>query len=145
MILELRQLYLEVILLLEVVYGMLNSRTWRLLILMSRLKVFLLTSVNRPDFAFEPTTAPNLWDPTASPDFINFIGKPYKTWETVLEQGNSWQIGGRLKLQKVDQITYREQGRTPILVCLFTNVGTSLATNIHVTRSYNLSFAGDTQ
>jgi len=29
---------LEVILLLEVVYGMLNSRTWRLLILMSRLK-----------------------------------------------------------------------------------------------------------
>jgi len=31
-------LYLEVILLLEVVYGMLNSRTWRLLILMSRLK-----------------------------------------------------------------------------------------------------------
>jgi len=87
-----------------------------------KIKVFLLTSVNRPDFAFEPTTAPNLWDPTASPDFINFIGKPYKTWETVLEQGNSWQIGGRLKLQKVDQITYREQGRTPILVCLFTNV-----------------------
>lgn len=110
-----------------------------------KIRVFLLTSVNKPDFTFEPTTASHLWDPTASADFINFIGKPFKTWETVLEQGNSWEIGGRLRMQSVDQITYREQGRTPILVVLMTNVGTSTANSVHVTRSYNMLFAGDTQ
>jgi len=85
MILELRQLYLEVILLLEGGIWNVEFKNLAVTDLDVKIKVFLLTSVNRPDFAFEPTTAPNLWDPTASPDFINFIGKPYKTWETVLE------------------------------------------------------------
>jgi len=77
MILELRQLYLEVILLRGGIWNV-EFKNLAVTDLDVKIKVFLLTSVNRPDFAFEPTTAPNLWDPTASPDFINFIGKPYK-------------------------------------------------------------------
>lgn len=108
-----------------------------------RVRAFFFNSVNNPNFTYEPTSGPNLWDPTASPDFINFIGKPYKTLECLIEEGKSWTFGGRIKLQKIDEITYRNQGRSPLIAIIATNVGHAIPLNLAVTRSYNLSFAGN--
>lgn len=109
-----------------------------------KVRVFLLNSVTNPNFAFEPTTAPIQWDPSASPDFINFIGKPFRTYETIIESGQNWNIGGMLRIQKIDEITYANQGRAPIAVVHVLNVGQAVVSNLVVTRSYNLSFSGDT-
>jgi len=99
-----------------------------------KVRAFLFTTVPTPNFAFEPVTAPILWDPTASPDFIDKIGKPYKTMEVIIESGHSWSFGGTIKLQKIDQVTYGGEGKVPIVSLLVSNVGHTVAAPFTVTR-----------
>lgn len=108
-----------------------------------RIKVWVMRSTNDPDFSFEPALPPVAWDPTAAPDFIKEIGKPYMFREIVLEQGNSYTLKGRFKLQKIDEVTYGRQGLSPLVYMLFHNVGHATATTINVLYNYNLSFSAD--
>jgi len=43
-----------------------------------KVKMFIQRTVDTPNFAFEPATASIAWDPTASPDFIDKVGKPQR-------------------------------------------------------------------
>ena len=108
-----------------------------------RVRAFIMNSVSNPNFTFEPTSGPSLWDPSGAPDFLRMIGKPYKTLEAVIEENKSWTFGGRFKIQKIDEITYGAQGYSPIVILCVSNVGTAVAQSFHVSRQYNLSFAGN--
>jgi len=109
-----------------------------------KVKMFIQRTVDTPNFAFEPATASIAWDPTASPDFIDKVGKPYKTLEVLLEGGHNWSYSERIKLQKIDQVTYLGEGRIPVCHLLMSNVGHVTPITLSVTKSYNLSFSGDT-
>lgn len=108
-----------------------------------RIKIWFVMSVTNPDFTFEPTLPPIAWDPSASPDFIKEIGKPFGAREVTLEQGNSYTIKGRYKLRKIDQNTNISQGESLIMYCMLCNVGHATATNVNIISSHNMSFSAD--
>jgi len=101
-----------------------------------KVKMFIQRTVDTPNFAFEPATASIAWDPTASPDFIDKVGKPYKTLEVLLEGGHNWSYSERIKLQKIDQVTYLGEGRIPVCHLLMSNVGHVTPITLSVTKSY---------
>lgn len=108
-----------------------------------RIRLWVLRSVSNPAFTFMPATHVNGWDPTASPDLIKEIGKPYRQVEKLLEAGQTFTYEERFKLQKIDQIQYGVEGKSPIVIVSIENVGHANAVNVAVQRTYNLSFCGD--
>jgi len=108
-----------------------------------RIKIWLVKTVTNPDFTFEPTLPPIGWDPTSSPDFIKEIGKPFMAREVTLEQGNSYTMKGRFKLQKIDQTTYNSQGNSIVMYVMLCNVGHAVSTTVGILSSHNMSFSAD--
>jgi len=108
-----------------------------------RIKLFVITTVSNPDFAFQPVAPPIGWDPTASADFIKNIGRPHMIKEVLLNEANAYVHKGRFRIQKIDEIQYGEQGHAPIIYIQAHNVGHTTATVINIQMSHNLSFSGD--
>jgi len=83
-----------------------------------RIKVWIVQTGNNPDFAFEPILPALSWDPSVSPDFIKEIGKPIHAREVTLEQGNSYTMKGRYRMQKIDQIANASQSFFYCFICV---------------------------
>jgi len=108
-----------------------------------RVRLFCLKTTSDPNFAYEPVAPSYNWDPSLSPDFNSQIGKTYMMREVVIEQGNSYTFAMKLKLQRIDEITYLTEGYTPLVYSLISNVGHTTATNVIITKGYNVSFCAD--
>jgi len=122
-------------------YSILNNSTTDM-----KIKLFMLTTTNSPDFSFEPASNPfTQWDPSSTPDFTDQIGKVWATREVLLEGGNVYTYRGRFKMQKIDVATYILQGKAPLIYSLVNNVGTTVASQYVITTAYNVSFSGDGQ
>lgn len=108
-----------------------------------RASIWLIQSVQDPDFVFEPANVSQLWDPSVSPDFVSHLGKPFVNRTILIEGGTSYTFTRRLNMQKIDQTTYNLEGRSPLIYLSISNVGQAAATTVRLTRSYNLSFSAD--
>lgn len=108
-----------------------------------RIKLMQLTTVATPDFTLEPVTPPFTWDTSAQQDFNQRLGKPFIIREVTIEGGQSYTYTTRFKMQKIDQGVYAQQGRSPVLYLLASNIGSTVAASIRVTTGFNLSFSGE--
>lgn len=107
-------------------------------------RMFQGWTVDKPTFSpYEPSTNGRGWEPSTSPDFTRFVAKIYKTSESIVQPGESWTFGGRLKLQKIDVAQYTLEGRCPIIYLHVYNTGVPIAVGYRVTSTYNLSFTMD--
>lgn len=108
-----------------------------------RIKVWNVFTMNRPNLAFFPANPSIAWDPSASAEFNEFIGKPFNGREVVIEQGNSYTIKGRMKIQKIDERVYGDLGKCLFLFGLVHTVGAATACTVNINYSLNCSFSAD--
>lgn len=111
-----------------------------------KLKIYRITTGNNPDFTLLPgplTDVDQQWDPSMEPDFYSNIGKPFMAREVTIEGGNSYTFVTRFKSQKIDEVAYTAQARSPYIAVMFGNVGTSVNNALEIKRGYNLSFSAD--
>jgi len=107
-----------------------------------KVKLFRITTGNRPDFSIVGATEDSAWDPSVTGDFYNQIGKPWMTREVIINQGDQYVFSTRFKTQKIDGQAYIDDARSPY-ICILVSCHTTGSANFIITQSYNLSFSAD--
>jgi len=107
-----------------------------------KVKLFRITTGNRPDFSIVPASDDSAWDPSVTPDFYNQIGKPFMAREVTINGGDQYVFSTRFKTQKIDGQAYLDDARSPY-VCLLVSCHQTASAPFLVAQSYNLSFSAD--
>lgn len=110
-----------------------------------RFKSWMVRTVDTPNFSPFPATAPISWEPSVVAEFVQYIGKPFQYREVVIEQGNSYTLKGRYRVERIDQKVQAVAGKQLFLFGMIHNVGASgaVATSVNIVTSQNVSFAAD--
>jgi len=112
-----------------------------------QIKMWRITTVKQPDFTCAGALGSSedfAWDPSCTPDFYNYIGKPFGAKEVTINGGDQWTYSTRFKTQKIDTENYNNNAMSPYVLIFVTarNANTSAA-NVKVLQSYNLSYSAD--